>query len=80
MNGHDPGRNSHGSGIAWNKFAVRAIGCSWRDRDGAVRPAGRDGILVVTLYNAQIRAIQDALAARGLTGFRVGPSAARPRW
>ena len=47
-------------------------GCSWRDRDGAVRPVGRDGILVVTPYNAQIRAIQDALAARGLTGFRVG--------
>ena len=22
---HDPGRNSHRSGIAWNKFAVRAI-------------------------------------------------------
>jgi predicted RecB family nuclease len=47
-------------------------GCSWRDRDGAVRPVGRDGILVVTPYNAQIRAIQDALAARGLTGLRVG--------
>jgi superfamily I DNA and/or RNA helicase len=26
----------------------------------------------VTPYNAQIRAIQDALADRGLTGFRVG--------
>ena len=37
-----------------------------------MRPVGRDGILVVTPYNAQIRAIQDALAARGLTGFRVG--------
>ena len=47
-------------------------GCSWRDRDGAVRPVGRDGILVVTPYNAQIRAIQDALAGRGRTGFRVG--------
>jgi predicted RecB family nuclease len=47
-------------------------GCSWRDRDGAVRPVGRDGILIVTPYNAQIRAIQDALAVRGLTGFRVG--------
>jgi hypothetical protein len=22
---HDPGRNSHRSGIAWSKFAVRAI-------------------------------------------------------
>jgi uncharacterized protein len=47
-------------------------GCSWRDRDGVVRPVGCGGILVVTPYNAQIRAIQDALAARGLTGFRVG--------
>ena len=47
-------------------------GCSWRDRDGAVRPVGCDGILVVTPYNAQTRAIEDALAARGLTGFRVG--------
>jgi len=47
-------------------------GCSWRDRDGAVRPVGGDGILIVTPYNAQIRAIQDSLAARGLTGFGVG--------
>jgi predicted RecB family nuclease len=46
--------------------------CSWRDRDGAEWPVGRDGILVVTPYNAQIRAIQDALAGRGLTGFKVG--------
>jgi superfamily I DNA and/or RNA helicase len=46
--------------------------CSWQDRDGAVRPVGCDGILIVTPYNAQIRAIQGALAFRGLTGFRVG--------
>ena len=54
------------------RLAEMLAGCSWRDQDGAVRPVGRDGILVVTPYNAQIRAIQDALAARGLTGFRVG--------
>jgi predicted RecB family nuclease len=54
------------------RLADRLAGCSWRDRDGVVRPVGRDGILVVTPYNAQIRAIQEALAARGLTGFRVG--------
>ncbi len=54
------------------RLAELLAGCSWRDRDGAVRPVGRDGILVVTPYNAQIRAIQDALAARGLSGFRVG--------
>jgi len=47
-------------------------GCSWRDRHGTVRPVGRDGILIVTPYNAQIRAIQAALAERGLTGLRVG--------
>jgi hypothetical protein len=54
------------------RLAQTLAGCSWRDRDGAVRPVGGDGILIVTPYNAQIRAIQDALAARGLTGFRVG--------
>jgi hypothetical protein len=46
------------------RLAETLAGCSWRDRDGAVRPVGRDGILVVTPYNAQIRAIQGALAAR----------------
>jgi uncharacterized protein len=54
------------------RLAAMLAGCSWRDRDDAVRPIGRDGVLVVTPYNAQIRAIQDALAARGLAGFRVG--------
>jgi AAA domain len=56
--------------VAW--LAEMLAGCSWRDRCGAVGPVGGDGILIVTPYNAQIRAIQDALAARGLTGFRVG--------
>ena len=37
-----------------------------------MRPVGCDGILIVTPYNAQIRAIQAALADCGLTGFRVG--------
>jgi predicted RecB family nuclease len=45
---------------------------SWRNRDRIVQPVGRDGILIVTPYNAQIRAIQSAFAARGLAGFRVG--------
>jgi len=54
------------------RLAARFAGCSWRDRFGAVRPVGCDGILIVTPYNAQIRAIQAALAARGLTGLRVG--------
>jgi len=54
------------------RLAETLAGCSWRDRDDAVRPVGADGILIVTPYNAQIRAIQDALADRGLTGFKVG--------
>ena len=54
------------------RLAELLAGRSWRDRDGAERPVGGDGILIVTPYNAQIRAIQEALAARGLTGFRVG--------
>jgi superfamily I DNA and/or RNA helicase len=54
------------------RLAETLAGCRWRDRNDAVRPVGRDGILIVTPYNAQIRAIQDALAARGLTGLRVG--------
>ena len=54
------------------QLAELLASCSWRDRDDAVRPVGCDGILIVTPYNAQIRAIHDALAARGLTGFRVG--------
>ena len=54
------------------RLAEMLAGSSWRDRDDVVRPIGGDGILVVTPYNAQIRAIQDALAARGLTGLRVG--------
>jgi len=54
------------------RLAELLAGRSWRDRDGVVRPVGGDGILIVTPYNAQIRAIQEALAARGLTGFRVG--------
>ena len=54
------------------RLADMLAGSSWRDRDDAVRPIGGDGILVVTPYNAQIRAIQSALAARGLTGLRVG--------
>ena len=54
------------------RLAERFAGCSWRDRFGVVGPVGCDGILIVTPYNAQIRAIQAALAARGLTGLRVG--------
>jgi uncharacterized protein len=54
------------------RLAEMLAGCSWRDRFGQVRPVGCDGILIVTPYNAQIRAIERARAARGLTGLRVG--------
>jgi predicted RecB family nuclease len=54
------------------QIAESFVSCSWRDRHGAVQAVGRDGILIVTPYNAQIRAIQGALAARGLSGLRVG--------
>ena len=54
------------------RIAESFVSCSWRDRRGAVHGVGGDGILIVTPYNAQIRAIQGALAARGLTGLRVG--------
>ncbi|MGH3256056.1 MAG: DEAD/DEAH box helicase [Streptosporangiaceae bacterium] len=45
---------------------------TWRDRDGNERPIGAADVLVVTPYNAQIRAIHRALADSGLAGLRVG--------
>lgn len=45
----------------------------WHDRDGALRTIGADQILVVTPYNAHIRAIEDALGRAGLAaGVSVG--------
>ncbi len=49
------------------------LGCRWRDRDGAERPVGPADILVITPYNAQVRAIREALGASGgPDGVRVG--------
>jgi uncharacterized protein len=49
------------------------LGRQWRDKDGGRRPIGADDILVVTPYNAHIRAIEDALAAAGCpAAVRVG--------
>ena len=51
------------------------VGREWRDKEkGARRVIGADEVLVVTPYNAQIRAIEDALdAGRGArAGVRVG--------
>ena len=41
------------------------VGREWQDKDGARRAIGADEVLVVTPYNAQIRAIEDALAQAG---------------
>jgi uncharacterized protein len=47
--------------------------CEWRDRAGARRPLTPADVLVVTPYNAQIRAIEAALAQAGCdAGVRVG--------
>ena len=49
------------------------LGRTWRDRHGACAAITPDQVLVVTPYNAQIRAIRDALAAAGCPpGVQVG--------
>jgi uncharacterized protein len=45
---------------------------TWQDCDGARHAIGLEGILVVTPFNAQIRAIHQSLDAQGLSGVRVG--------
>ena len=42
------------------------LGRQWRNRDGQLAPISVEQIMVVTPYNAQIRAIQSAAAAAGL--------------
>jgi uncharacterized protein len=54
------------------RLAGQLTGQRWRDKNGAERAMGPADILIVTPYNAQIRTIQQALAASGQTGFRVG--------
>ena len=58
------------------------VGREWQDKDGAWRAIGADEVLVVTPYNAQIRAIEDALAwagcAAGVTVGTVDIEYARP--
>jgi predicted RecB family nuclease len=44
----------------------------WRDKDGTERPVTPADILIVTPYNAQIRAIHSALTTSGQAGFKVG--------
>jgi uncharacterized protein len=49
------------------------LGREWQDKDGVRQPIGPEQMLVVTPYNAQIRAIEDALVRAGCpAGVRVG--------
>jgi len=48
------------------------LGHQWRNHSGALQPIGIEQIMVVTPYNAQIRAIQSAAVGAGVTGLRVG--------
>ena len=49
------------------------LGSSWTDKHGAEHPIGPDDVLVITPYNAQVRAIREALEAVGCpAGIRVG--------
>ncbi len=48
------------------------LGRQWRNRSGELAPIGVEQIMVVTPYNAQIRAIQSAAVGAGLTGLQVG--------
>jgi len=41
------------------------LGLQWRDQDGVQHPIGPRDILIITPYNAQIRAIREALAVAG---------------
>jgi hypothetical protein len=50
----------------------RLLGCRWRNRDNALAPIGVEQIMVVTPYNAQIRAIQSAAVDAGLGRLQVG--------
>ena len=42
------------------------VGREWQNKDGAWRVIGADEVLVVTPYNAPIRAIEEALVRAGV--------------
>jgi uncharacterized protein len=48
------------------------LGRQWQDKHGVSQPIGAGQIVVVTPYNAQIRAIEEALARAGVAGVQVG--------
>jgi len=54
------------------ELVSRLLGHRWRNRDGELAPIGVEQIMVVTPYNAQIRAIQFAAASAGLPRLQVG--------
>jgi predicted RecB family nuclease len=54
------------------RLTRQLTGQIWRDQDLNERPITPADILIVTPYNAQIRAIQTALAGSGQPGFKVG--------
>jgi len=55
------------------RLVPEILGLTWQDKEGIRRPLTAADVLVVTPYNAQIRAIQAALADVGCdAGVRVG--------
>ena len=54
------------------RLAAQLTGRTWHDKNGTERSMEPTDILIITPYNAQIRAIQTALTASGQSGFRVG--------
>jgi uncharacterized protein len=48
------------------------LACDWTDKDGCQHGMTAKDVLVVTPYNAQIRAIERAFASAGIEGVRVG--------
>jgi uncharacterized protein len=54
------------------RIVSELLAAEWSDQHGTVTPLGAGDILVVTPYNAQIRAIEDSLSRFGVAGVRVG--------
>jgi uncharacterized protein len=70
---HEGNSNSSPEEAAVAAELVRTLlGRQWRDQHGELAPIGIEQIMVVTPYNAQIRAIQSAAAKAGLPRLQVG--------
>jgi hypothetical protein len=69
---HEGNSNSSAEEAAVVAELVRSLlGRQWRNQDGELAPIGVKEIMVVTPYNAQIRAIQSAAVAAGLSRLQV---------